>query len=211
MKYTLNTYGWSGEFIGKSLSKNETEQIEKLKEDRGVEELWEIRFDIDDEMEFDIWDGDLVHINRPFNNGTVHFELIDANGDVVLKFDIDEVIPSDVELTSYDVFPTKTEDVFFTVDENKGGIFSYDFESDVVPEIVDFTYTQNVIDTPEGFWEIIDGIQYKGQELEVYDYLDSVGKSSNVFIFKEEPVIEYNPNLCKCHPDNGGDGTCQCD
>jgi hypothetical protein len=47
--------------------------------------------------------------------------------------------------------------------------------------------------------------------MEVYDHLDSMGKSSNVFIFKQEPVVVYNPNLCACHPDNGGDGTCQCD
>ena len=50
MKYTLNTYGWSGEFIGKSLTKEQTNQIESLKEDRQVDELWEIRFDIDDEI-----------------------------------------------------------------------------------------------------------------------------------------------------------------
>ena len=55
MKYTLNTYGWSSEFVGKSLTKDQTEQIENLKKARGVENLWEIRFDIDDEMDFDIF------------------------------------------------------------------------------------------------------------------------------------------------------------
>ena len=86
MKYTLNTYGWSGEFIGKSLTKEQTKQIELLKEDREVDELWEIRFDIDNEMDFDIWDGDLLHINKPLNNGTLNFEVIDSHGDVVLTF-----------------------------------------------------------------------------------------------------------------------------
>ena len=103
MKYTLNTYGWSGEFIGKSLTKEQTEQIEKLKEDRGVEELWEIRFDLDDEMDFDIWDGDLLHINKPLDNDTVRFEVIDANGDVVLNFVIDDVEPLDIDVDSYDI------------------------------------------------------------------------------------------------------------
>ena len=60
MKYTLNTYGWSSEFVGKSLTKEQTEQIENLKKARGVENLWEIRFDIDDEMDLD----DVDNINN---------------------------------------------------------------------------------------------------------------------------------------------------
>lgn len=184
MKYTLNTYGWSGEFIGKSLTKEQTEQIETLKEERGVDELWEIRHDIDDDMEFDIWDGDLLHINKPLDNDTAHFEVIDENGDVVLKFYIEDIEPSEDEVETYEVYPTEDTDVFFTVDENKGGICSYDFESDQVPTIGDFTYSPTTVDTPEGFWQVIDGFFFKGEELEVYDHLDSSGKSSEVYIFK---------------------------
>ena len=39
---------------------------------------------VDDEMDFDIWDGDLLHVNKPLNNGTILFEVIDSHGDVVL-------------------------------------------------------------------------------------------------------------------------------
>jgi hypothetical protein len=211
MKYTLNTYGWSGEFIGKSLTKEQTEQIEKLKEDRGVPELWKIRFNLDDEMDFDIWDGDLLHINKPLDNDTVRFEVVDANGDVVLNFVIDNVEPLDIDVDSYDIHSFEDSDVFFTLDENKGGICSYDFESAEVPTIKDFGFTRTTVDTPVGFWEVIDNFFFKGEVMEVYDHLDSVGKSSEVYIFKSEPVFKYNPNLCACHPDNGGDGTCQCD
>jgi hypothetical protein len=211
MKYTLNTYGWSGEFIGKSLIKEQTKQIELLKEDRKVDELWEIRFDIDDEMDFDIWDGDLLHVNKPLNNGTILFEVIDSHGDVVLEFGIEDIQPSEDDVESYEVFPTDDVDVFFTIDENKGGFCSYDFESDDIPTVGDFGYTQTTVDTPQTYWDIINDFTFKGDVMEVYDHLDSVGKSSEVFIFKKEPVIKYNPNLCACHPDNGGDGTCQCD
>ncbi len=211
MKYTLNTYGWSGEFIGKSLTKEQTNQIESLKEDRGVDELWEIRFDIDDEMDFDIWDGDLLHVNKPLHNGTAHFEVVDENGEIVLKFGIEDIEPLDIDLDPYEVYPTENADVFFTMDENKGGYCSYDFESDEVPQIEDFSFTHTTVDTPEGFWEVIESFLFKGDDLEVYDHLDSMGKSSQVYIFKEEPIFRYNPNLCACHPDNGGDGTCQCD
>ena len=188
MKYTLNTYGWSSEFVGKSLTKEQTEQIENLKKSRGVENLWEIRFDIDDEMDFDMWDGDLLHVNKILNNETASFELVDENRKVVLDFGIEDIKFVDEDIDSYDVFPSENVDVLFSIDESKGGMFSYEIESDVVPTIEDFNYSKTTIDTPEGYWDIIDNIFFKKGKLEVYDYLDSVGKSSDVFIFVDEPI-----------------------
>ena len=239
MKYTLNTYGWGGEFIGKTLTKEQTKQIDILKEDRKVDNLNEIRFELEDEMNFDIWDGDLLHINGSFDNSTLNFEIIDENGEIVVTFNVDEIKSFDVNkvpVKSYNMSPTENHNVFFSIDEYKGGIYSYDFESDTLPTIGDFNYTQTFIDTPDGFWDIIDNIIYKNNVLEIYDHLDSTGKSSDVFIFKSdnychysdlpsvnayikpvniaktpEPVVVNNPNLCKCHPENGGNGTCQCD
>ena len=188
MKYTLNTYGWSSEFVGKSLTKDQTEQIENLKKSRGVENLWEIRFDIDDELDFDMWDGDLLHVNKIMNNDTASFELVDENGEVVLDFGIEDITLGDDYTSSYEVFPSHDVDVLFSIDESKGGMFSYEIESDVVPTIEDFKYSQTTIDTPEGIWEIIDDIFFKDGKLDVYDYLDSVGKSCDVFIFVDEPI-----------------------
>ena len=188
MKYTLNTYGWSSEFVGKSLTKEQTEQIENLKKSRGVENLWEIRFDIDDEMDFDMWDGDLLHVNKIMNNETASFELVDENREVVLDFGIEDIKFVDEDIDSYDVFPSENVDVLFSIDESKGGMFSYEIESDVVPTIEDFNYSQTTIDTPEGYWDIIDNIFFKGGKLDVNDFLDSVGKSSDVFIFVDEPI-----------------------
>ena len=186
MKYTLNTYGWSGEFIGSSLTKEQTNQIELLKENRQVDELGEIRFDIDD---MDIWDGDLLHINKLFHNGTSYFEVINSDGEIVLKFGIEDIEPLDIYTDSYEVYPTDKVDVFFTLDENKGGYCSYDFESNEVPLVKDFSYTHTTVDTPEGFWDVIESFLFKGENLEIYNHLDSVGKSSEVYIFKDEPPV----------------------
>ena len=186
MTYTLNTYGWNGEFIGNSLTKEQTNQIELLKENRQVDELGEIRFDIDD---MDILDGDLLHINKLFHNGTSYFEVINSDGEIVLKFGIEDIEPLDIYTDSYEVYPTENVDVFFTLDENKGGYCGYDFESDEVPIVKDFSYTRTTVDTPEGFWDVIESFLFKGDNLEVNEHLDSVGKSSEVYIFKDEPHI----------------------
>jgi hypothetical protein len=85
-----------------------------------------------------------------------------------------EVIPQ------YNVPPTN---LYLSVDENKGGIFTFTFESDTVPTPSDFTYSTGSIDTPEGDYDFIDKIFFKGQPLEIEDYLDNSGKSSSCMIY----------------------------
>ena len=52
------------------------------------------------------------------------------------------------------------------------------------------------LDTPATFSEKRKGLEVRNKYLKM---------------FRDSKVIVYNPNLCACHPDNGGDGTCQCD
>ena len=61
--------------------------------------------------------------------------------------------------------------------------FKFEFETDTAPLPSDFTYSTGSIDTPEGDYDFIDKIFFKGQPLEIEDYLDNSGKASSVMIF----------------------------
>ena len=76
-KYKLNCYGWSLEAIGKSLTDEQVKKIEDLMKKAGYEELWEVRYDLEELLDIDIWDGDLFHHSAGMDNGTIHFEVID--------------------------------------------------------------------------------------------------------------------------------------
>jgi hypothetical protein len=194
MKYILKTYGWSAEFIGKKLTNEQVEQIELIKEENGYDELWETRFDLES-LDIDIYDGDLFHINKALDNDTMIFELEDENGNPVLSFGIGDIktissINEDWDdYVSHRGYPIeKDENIFLTVDENKGGIFEFEIESESVPTVEDFTYCHGSVDFPDGDWDYIDRIFYKGTELEPSDFLDNWGKASqmNIFRFEEE-------------------------
>jgi hypothetical protein len=73
--------------------------------------------------------------------------------------------------------------LYLSVDENKGGIFTFTFESDTVPTPSDFTYSTGSIDTPDGDYDFVDKIFFKGRPLEIKDNLDNSGKASTVKIF----------------------------
>ena len=196
-KYKLNCYGWSLEAIGKSLTDEQVKKIEDLMKKAGYEELWEVRYDLEELLEIDIWDGDLFHVSKAFDNGTMYFTVEDDMEKQVLSFDIDQTGELDEnyyeenDYNGYDSFPNEDEprNVYLSVDENKGGLYYMEFESEEIPNPKDFTYTTGSIETPNGDWDFIDKIFYKGEELEVVDWLDNSGKSSTLEIFTHDDRI----------------------
>jgi hypothetical protein len=196
-KYKLNCYGWSLEAIAKSLTDEQVKKIEDLMKKAGYEELWEVRYELDELLDIDIWDGDLFHVSKAFDNGTMYFTVEDDVEKEVLSFDIDQTGELDEnyyeenEYVDYNAFPNETEpkNVYLSVDENKGGLYYMEFESDEVPNPKDFTFTTGSIGTPNGDWDFIDKIFYKGKELEVVDWLDNSGKSSTLEIFTQDDRI----------------------
>ncbi len=195
--YKLNCYGWSLEAIGKSLTDEQVKKIEDLMKKAGYEELWEVRYDLEELLDIDIWDGELFHVSKAFDNGTMYFTVEDDMEKQVLSFDIDQTGELDEnyyeenDYVGYDSFPNETEprNVYLSVDENKGGLYYMEFDSEEIPKPEDFTYTTGSIETPNGDWDFIDKIFYKGEELEVVDWLDNSGKSSTLEIFTHDDRI----------------------
>lgn len=193
MNYKLKTYGWSAEFIGKNLTDEQVEKIEQFKEEKGFDELWQLRFDLDSLLDIDIYDGDIFHVNKALDNDTMTFELEDEQGNTILSFGIEDIqtISSINEewddYISHRAFPLeKGENIYVSVDENKGGIWEFEIESETVPTKEDFTFCHGSVDFPDGDWDYIDRIFFRGQEIEPSDFLDNWGKASQVNIYKFE-------------------------
>lgn len=197
MKYTLNCYGWQMEAIGKSLTDEQVSKIKEFMNENGYENLWEARFELDQLLNIDIWDGELFHLSKAFDNGVMNFVIEDEEGKEVLKFDIEDVESLDNVIDDYythngfeeySALPNQDgpNNILLMIDENKGGLYYMNFESDDIPTPHDFTFTNGCIATPEGDWDYIDKILFKGVELEIEDYLDNSGKASTVELFTSD-------------------------
>ena len=182
------------EAIAKELTDEQVQIIKTKMEEEGYKELYQIRFELDELLDIDIWDGDLFHHSAGMDNETIHFEVIDEEGNKVLEFDIMdmadlyETIENYDELFAYKDYnaypqPVGPKNIYLCVDENKGGVNSYEFESDTVPVASDFTYSSGSVGTPEGDWDFVDGVFFKGKPLEVLDWLDNWGKASTSVIY----------------------------
>ena len=204
-KYKLEVYGWEMEATAHTLTNEQVERIKELMEEKGYDELWECRWDLEEEgIVNDIHDGDLFHISKALNNGNVYFRVLNEKDEVILEFEEkdlgdyydligdDDFIEENYPHEGYLAIPEDMENVdniLFTADENKGGIAEFLFESDEVPTAKDFCFLGGDIGTPDGDWDFISKYFFKGQLLEVNDHLDNTGKAATVEIYTKDGDI----------------------
>ena len=205
MKYKLEMYGWSVEAMGHSLNDSQVKSIQDLMVNSGYSELWEVRNDLEEKgIIDDIYSPDLFHESRGLANDALWFVVSDENNKEVLKFitqdmgDFFEVLgdaADDVPYEGYIAIPgsgdsSEVDNILATFDEGKGGIAGFEtFESDTVPKPIDFCYQKGSIATPDGDWEFVSKLYFKGKELEVDEYLDNSGKASTVQIYRKGGTI----------------------
>ena len=204
MKYRVEFYGWEMDAQGYSLDDMQVEQVRDLMEENGVDELWEVRSELED-IGIDVWDeGDLFHISKPFYNDTFWGKVFDEDGNEVLEIDykdlgdmydhigddddIEELYPYE-NYIALPEFLDDTDNVLLIVDENKGGLFECSFESDETPKASDFSLMGGTIETHEGDWDFISRVFFKDKELEPEDWLGNRGKAATVEIYTSDDDI----------------------
>lgn len=192
MKYILNCYGWSGEFIAKEVTDEQLAKIKTLMEENDTEDVSDVRWGLQENEILDIWSGDIFHMTKPLQTGDMLFQLEDENGNIVLEFNVsqtqsvEDVIEYFDDYNVYDLITDENRHIYFSVDENKGGIFQFEIESDTLPIVEDFACASGNIETPDSEWDFIDGIYFRGEKLEPTDYLDNTGKAATVNLFEHE-------------------------
>lgn len=187
-KYKLECYGWEMEAMALSLTEDRAEDIQQFVEDQGCDHVSEVRNELD-EIGIDVYEADIFHFTKPLDNPKLNFRVVNEADEEILAFGLSDMTAADDEIedfyTKYKHKPFiaypekgKIERLLFCVNENKGGLFYMEFESDDDPSISDFLYSGSCIETPEGDWEFIDRIFFEHQELEITDYLDNITKAS---------------------------------
>ena len=187
--YTIELYGWTLDAKAKSINLEEVEQINNLKNDAGAETLIQIKFDIEDTIvSDDNWN--ILRVSKPFwyLDKTI-FVVKDSQNIEVNRFELSSVIHHEEFGTSESgegyviILGVEFDHILFSVDELKGGICSYQIESNQIPQVSDFSVLDGSIEGPDSEWEFIDSLFFKGNKLEITSYLDSDCKSSEIVIY----------------------------
>jgi len=161
-KYKLECYGWEIEAMAKSLTAEQVEDIQQLLLDNDYNDVSEARFELD-EIGIDIYEADIFHFTKPLFSDLL-LRVVTETDEEVLRFGdealtyIDDVI-DDFEHSAVFIAIPKADGIerlLLCVDENKGGLFYMEFETDETPTIKDFAYSGNCIETPNHDWDFIE-------------------------------------------------------
>jgi hypothetical protein len=185
VKYTLEFIGYENHIQTKSLSNDETEVAE-----------WDIA---------DVWELEDLHLagEGDFEKCALRYDdplsicVSDANGKQILKLSYADLRHfSEVENLSdknWDkrlcVDPEYTDDyenTIFLEKGFKGSAFCFTLESDVPPTKEDFLLSSFCIETPQGDYDLVGNLIFKGEIL-VEDELESGSHNGSwMYLFKSD-------------------------
>ena len=188
-KYQLKVYGWELNGSAHSITDQQVEDIKQYQEENGYDDLSEMAWDLETVVEgYEPFSTNMWVIDKPMDNDRLSFIIADENGEDITTFNLDEMtdhyeIDENYESVDYHGFPSEGEykNILLFLEENKGLVYGFNFESEEVPTPKDFSYIPSTIGTEDGDWDLIDKVFFKGKELEVdYDFQETRGKALTV-------------------------------
>jgi len=207
-KYKLLVNGWELNASGHELTDEEVQKLKDIQDEREIDDLSELGFELEEILDdYYAYSTNMWVIDKPMNITGLNFVLVevDESGDekVVLEFPYNEMkdhmeIDEDTELTTLNGYPFEEgqKNILLFFEENKGTVCGYNFESEEEPKSSDFSMVSGSIETPDGDWDYMDKLFFKGQELEIsYDEQWTRGKALTVELWTLADVNydEYDP------------------
>lgn len=200
--YTLKISGWELNASAHSLTHDEVDHVYDYQEEMGIDDLSEIGTGLEDIIDgYDPFDTNMWVISKPMDiSDKTWFTVDDEDGNNILDFAINKIdeVNEDIIL-DYDYpkplqgYPEEdhNENILLYLEENKGLVCNFNFKSNTIPTIDDFTYESSCIETPDGDWDFVNKVFYKGKELDMeYDEQWVRGKALTVELWTMDDIEE---------------------
>ena len=196
-KYKVRLHGWELNASAHSLTNEQVEDLKEYQEENGNEDLSEIAWEIETVVEeYEPFNTNMWVIDVPMDNDKLTFILEGEDGEEVTTFKLDDMtdhyeIDEDYDSDSRNGYPEEggDENILLFLEENKGIVYGFNLESEEVPTAKDFSYIRGSIDTPDGEWDFVDKVFFKGTELEVdFDFQETRGKALTVQLWTLKDV-----------------------
>ncbi len=161
-KYTLTVGGLELRASGHSLKDSEVSILnDYLKTNK--KDLYDVADELETMFKYDHTQANMFVIDKGSNNESLTFTVKDA-----VSFTLKDVkVDSKMEERVLSVKPIKSivENILLWIEESRGNFCNYEFESSTQPKVSDFTIVEGKISAPDGDWNFIDKVMFKGKEL----------------------------------------------
>ena len=201
-KYIVKFYGWEEEMQGYNLSQEQTDKLEEAISSGKYESIDSMGMDIEEILGVDFFEGDAFSMSRAnYLPDNTYIFVYDENENELFSFDLNDM--SDIEdhneeydyedVTQIEFVPEKggVENVLFASSSNKGGLYEFHIESDEVPKPEDFSIVTGMIEMIDLYYEFIENVYFKGEKLEIEEWLDNRGKGIYLHYTKLQDLYNY--------------------
>ena len=200
--YVLVITGWETNASGHKLTNEEVDIIETYKEENGVDDLSEVNYELEEILEnYYPFDTNMWVIDKPAVNDRLHFLLFESDNmdKPILEFGYNDLgdhssYEEDFESKILNGHPIKDkeENILLWIEENKGWVCDFTFESEEEPKPSDFTVKEGFIETPDGDWDFIDEVYLKGEKLDMdYNHQSTDGKGLTVELWTLDDIRSW--------------------
>ena len=167
-KYTLTVGGLELLASGHSLKSSEVKTLQDFQKEKKINDLYEIGIGLGDVIKgYDPTKTNMWRTQRVSKNDSILFNISDGDK-FKLSFTLSDVKPQpkkNVTILNSTPKKGKEENILLWINEGKGNVYECVFESAVEPKVSDFTFGEGKIAAPDGNWEYLDTVYYKGKEL----------------------------------------------
>ena len=200
--YVLVITGWETNASGHKLTNEEVDIIETYKEENGADDLSDVNYELEEILEnYYPFDTNMWVIDKPAVNDRLHFLLFESDNmdKPILEFGYNDLgdhsnYEEDFESKILNGYPIKDkeENILLWIEENKGWICDFTFESEEEPKPSDFTVKEGFIETPDGDWDFIDEVYLKGEKLDMdYNHQSTDGKGLTVELWTLDDIRSW--------------------
>lgn len=201
-KYIVRFYGWEEEMQGFNLSQEQVDKLEEAVSSGKYESIDSMGMDIEELIDVDFFEGDAFSMSRAnYLPDNTYIFVYDEDENELFSFDLNEM--SDIEdhtedfdyegVTQIEFIPEKggVENVLFVSASNKGGLYEFHIESDEVPKPEDFSIVTGIIEMVDVYYEFIEYVYFKGEKLEIEEWLDNRGKGIDLRLTKLQDLYDF--------------------
>ena len=201
-KYIVRFYGWEEEMQGYNLSQEQADKLEEAVNSGEYDSIDSMGMDIEELIGVDFFEGDAFSMSKAnYLPDNTYIFVYDENENELFSFGLNDM--SDIEdhtedfdyegVTQIEFVPEKggVENVLFASASNKGGLYEFHIESDEVPKPEDFSIVTGMVDMIGLYYEFIDDVFFKGEKLEIEEWLDNRGKGIYLHYTKLQDLYYY--------------------
>jgi hypothetical protein len=190
-KYIVRFFGWEEEMQGFNLSQEQVDKLNDAVNSGKYESIDSMGMDIEEIIDVDFFEGDMFSMTKAnYLPDNTYIFVYDKDENELFSFGLNDTSDIEDQIEDYDYSETTSmefipepdisENILFASASSKGGLYEFHIESEDVPKPEDFSIVTGFIEMLDVEYEFIEHVYFKGEKLEIEEWLDNRGKGIDI-------------------------------